>query len=618
MIAAAAGRAHPAALAPGGPGPAGLGVRGRRCRLHRRRLGHPTDTPSRWTSWSPRTSAVRPRRVRRAACDAPEQYGVRLADADDVQPPARDGVRAGLVRQPAASTWSSSARGRHRSGGHRAVTLLMLLAGTTFAGHDWNTGSMSNQLLFEPRRARVWVAKAARGRPAGGCLASAVAGRLLDRPGRRRVGPRPRSPTTPSSRRTSRPSWARCSSPAAGVRRLRAHDAAPQHRRHARACSSRSAFLGVVIVGALGIEAARAVMPWGNFVAFVVGGYTYYDYELLRLSERRRATAATDHRPAARRSSTSLVILVAVGVPSLADVPRAATCPERCVELRGVVLRHRRVVVALEVAQRRVGAGLDVDQPVQVVVPARADAARPARRSTPGWLNVSVVTPSAWVRSSSSSQTSSPTCEVRCSRCGGSQTRISSSRRRGPRPRRASGTARCPTPGRRSSVPIQRASRSGSVTAAQTSSIGARNSRVWTSTCCPSRCSIRPVGWCSCGLLVRGRCGAPPLAAGPADLGLQGVQGLVADRAGRPARRRTTPPAASAAGRARSSARGPASATVTSARLEQQPQVLADRRPADRAARGQVDDPARLGGQLGQQRAPHRVGQRPEDVHANR
>lgn len=37
---------------------------------------------------------------------------------------------------------------------------LAMLVGTTFAGHDWNTGSMSNQLLFEPRRLRVWWAKA--------------------------------------------------------------------------------------------------------------------------------------------------------------------------------------------------------------------------------------------------------------------------------------------------------------------------------------------------------------------------------------------------------------------------------------------------------------------------
>lgn len=41
------------------------------------------------------------------------------------------------------------------------VSALLLILGTTFAGHDWNTGSMSNQLLFDPRRARVWLAKAA-------------------------------------------------------------------------------------------------------------------------------------------------------------------------------------------------------------------------------------------------------------------------------------------------------------------------------------------------------------------------------------------------------------------------------------------------------------------------
>ncbi len=41
------------------------------------------------------------------------------------------------------------------------LPLLFLLVGTTFVGHDWATGSMSNQLLVEPRRGRVWVAKAA-------------------------------------------------------------------------------------------------------------------------------------------------------------------------------------------------------------------------------------------------------------------------------------------------------------------------------------------------------------------------------------------------------------------------------------------------------------------------
>jgi hypothetical protein len=40
------------------------------------------------------------------------------------------------------------------------ITTLLMLAATTFVGHDWNSGSMSNQLLFEPRRGRIWAAKA--------------------------------------------------------------------------------------------------------------------------------------------------------------------------------------------------------------------------------------------------------------------------------------------------------------------------------------------------------------------------------------------------------------------------------------------------------------------------
>lgn len=43
------------------------------------------------------------------------------------------------------------------------VTVLVLigaLVATTFAGHDWATGSMSNQLLFQPRRRKVYAAKA--------------------------------------------------------------------------------------------------------------------------------------------------------------------------------------------------------------------------------------------------------------------------------------------------------------------------------------------------------------------------------------------------------------------------------------------------------------------------
>ncbi len=40
------------------------------------------------------------------------------------------------------------------------VLILVVLMGSTYAGADWASGSMSNQLLFEPRRLRVWTAKA--------------------------------------------------------------------------------------------------------------------------------------------------------------------------------------------------------------------------------------------------------------------------------------------------------------------------------------------------------------------------------------------------------------------------------------------------------------------------
>ena len=81
------------------------------------------------------------------------------------------------------------------------VTLLLVLAGTTFAGHDWNSGSMSNQLLFEPRRARVWVAKG--GVVLGGRvhrLPWSCSPALLARPLRRRPVPRPPGRQRPARR----------------------------------------------------------------------------------------------------------------------------------------------------------------------------------------------------------------------------------------------------------------------------------------------------------------------------------------------------------------------------------------------------------------------------------
>jgi hypothetical protein len=53
------------------------------------------------------------------------------------------------------------------------VTALMVIVGATFAGADWSTGSISNQVLFEPRRLRVWAAKAV-AVSLGGLLTAAV------------------------------------------------------------------------------------------------------------------------------------------------------------------------------------------------------------------------------------------------------------------------------------------------------------------------------------------------------------------------------------------------------------------------------------------------------------
>lgn len=49
------------------------------------------------------------------------------------------------------------------------LAALALLIGATYVGADWQSGSMSNQLLFEPRRGRVWLAKA------GGLLLATLA-----------------------------------------------------------------------------------------------------------------------------------------------------------------------------------------------------------------------------------------------------------------------------------------------------------------------------------------------------------------------------------------------------------------------------------------------------------
>ena len=87
------------------------------------------------------------------------------------------------------------------------LVVLMMLAGTTFAGADWASGSMSNQLLFESQRSRIWTAKAlalgigvlvVTALGLAGVLGARAPGRAPTRhrgrrrpPGRRRLAPGP-------------------------------------------------------------------------------------------------------------------------------------------------------------------------------------------------------------------------------------------------------------------------------------------------------------------------------------------------------------------------------------------------------------------------------------------
>lgn len=87
--------------------------------------------------------------------DAPEEYGVLPGDG------VEDRCETQLMSWYGARPLDLVTE-REEGNGPVVVVMLMLtmlLVGATFAGHDWATGSISNQLLFETRRSRVWLAK---------------------------------------------------------------------------------------------------------------------------------------------------------------------------------------------------------------------------------------------------------------------------------------------------------------------------------------------------------------------------------------------------------------------------------------------------------------------------
>jgi ABC-2 type transport system permease protein len=90
----------------------------------------------------------------------PEGFGVD-PESSDVAAACEDRMvrdYAGLYREPL-----DLRRVTHESSVGVVIVLagLAMLIGATFVGADWASGSMSNQLLFESRRLRVYVAKAA-------------------------------------------------------------------------------------------------------------------------------------------------------------------------------------------------------------------------------------------------------------------------------------------------------------------------------------------------------------------------------------------------------------------------------------------------------------------------
>lgn len=90
-----------------------------------------------------------------ANCEAnPQQYGVPTAAAcAELVMPSEESY----LYRPQLDV--AEMRGNEGLAVITLLVMLLMILGTTFVGHDWSTGSMSNQLLFEPRRDRVWLAK---------------------------------------------------------------------------------------------------------------------------------------------------------------------------------------------------------------------------------------------------------------------------------------------------------------------------------------------------------------------------------------------------------------------------------------------------------------------------
>ena len=86
----------------------------------------------------------------------PEAYLGTNATAQDCRDNLTAGPRSFLPREPLDLHGTLKGNGL---GVALAVAGLLVIAASTFAGADWTSGSLVTQLLFEPRRGRLWAAK---------------------------------------------------------------------------------------------------------------------------------------------------------------------------------------------------------------------------------------------------------------------------------------------------------------------------------------------------------------------------------------------------------------------------------------------------------------------------
>ncbi len=152
---------------------------------------------------------------------------------------------------------------------------LMMLVGTTFVGHDWASGSMSNQLLFEPRRLRVWWAKAAVVTLTGLVVSAAVLAAFWAGVG---VLAASRDISTTSHQWELILHWSLRGSLLVGLASLGGYALTMLFRSTVATLGVLFAFSvggSLLIVAIIGQNAERWLLPT-NFLAVLANGYNYY------------------------------------------------------------------------------------------------------------------------------------------------------------------------------------------------------------------------------------------------------------------------------------------------------------------------------------------------------